>query len=71
MTLTFLLTFDLSKYSCRCSLAASTSKELAGLSREVREETSTSATVDVTELDVLYHDLPSYQTESVGDLATA
>ena len=52
-------------------LAASTSKEPTGLSEEIREETSTSTTLDITELDVLYHDLPSYQTESVGDLATA
>ena len=42
-----------------------------GLSEEVREETSTSATLDTVELDALYRDLPSYQPESVGDLATA
>ena len=53
------------------SLAASTLKEPAGLSEEVREEISTSATLGTVELDVLYHDLPSYQPESVGDLATA
>ena len=29
------------------------------------------ATIYVTELDVLYRDLPSYQPECVGDLATA
>ena len=46
-------------------------KEPAGLFGEVREERSTSATIDITKLDVLYRDLPSYQSESVGDLATA
>ena len=42
-----------------------------GPSEEVREETSTSATLDAAELDVLYRNLPSYQLESVGDLAMA
>jgi len=32
---------------------------------------STSATVDVVELDVLYRDLPPYQPESAGDFAAA
>ena len=41
-----------------------------GLSREVREETSTSATLDAMDLDVLYCDLPSYRPEFVGDLVT-
>jgi len=48
-------------------LGASTSRELASLPEEFREETSTSITVDVAELDVLYHNLPSYQPEPVGD----
>ena len=57
----FLRIFVLTKYSCRYSISGrSTSKEPAGLSGEVREETSTSAIVDVAELDVLYHDLPPY-----------
>jgi len=37
------------------------------LPREFREETSTSAVVDVAELDVFYHNLPSYQPEPTGD----
>jgi len=52
-------------------MATLTLKEPAGLSGGVREETSILATVDAAELDVLYRDLPSYQPEFVGDLATA
>ena len=44
-------------------------KEPTGLSEEVREETSTLTILDATKLDVLYRNLPSYQPESVGDLA--
>ena len=32
-------------------------------------ETSTSVTVDVVELGILYRDLPSYQPEPAGDFA--
>ena len=41
------------------------------LSREFREKTNTLATVDVVELDVLYRDLPPYQSESANDFAAA
>jgi len=48
-------------------LDASTSREPASLPGEFREETSTSAATDTAELDVLYHNLPSYQPEPAGD----
>ena len=38
---------------------------------EFREETSTSAIVDVAELDVLYRNLPSNQPEPAGDSRVA
>ena len=44
-----------------------TSREPASLLGEFREEASTSAAVDVTELDVLYRNLPSYQPKPTGD----
>jgi len=48
-------------------LGASTPREPASLPRKFREETSTSAAMDVAELDILYRKLPSYQPEPVGD----
>ena len=50
---------------------ASASREPTSLSGEFREETSTSATVDIAELDVLYRDLPSYQPGPVGNFMAA
>ena len=48
------------KHSCRFPpLDASASREPTSLSGEFREETSTSAAVNVAELDVLYRDLPT------------
>ena len=52
-------------------MGASTSREPASLPGEFREETSTSAIVNVIELDVLYRDLPPYQPEPAGDFTTA
>jgi len=48
-------------------LGTSTSRESVSLTRGFREETSTSAIVDTAELDVLYHNLPSYQPEPTVD----
>ena len=47
-------------------MGASTSRGSADLRKGIRGETSTSAAIDVAELDVLYHDLPSYQPEPGG-----
>ena len=47
-------------------MGASTLREPVGFPGKFREEASTSAAVDVTELDVLYHNLPSYQPEPAG-----
>jgi len=47
------------------------SMDPTGLSGKVGEETSTSAAVDISELDILYRDLPSYQPEPVGDFMAA
>ena len=44
-------------------MGASTSRGPADLPGEIRGETSISAAMDVAELDVLYHNLPSYQPE--------
>ena len=52
-------------------MGASTSKEPTSLLGEFREETSTSAAVDVVELDVLYYNLLSYQPEHAGDSKVA
>jgi len=52
-------------------LGASTSREPASLPEEFRGETSTSAVVDVVELDFLYRNLPSYQPEPAGDSKVA
>ena len=52
-------------------MGASTSREPASLPGKFREETSTSAAVNVAELDVLYRDLPSYQPEPDGDSMVA
>ena len=52
-------------------MGASTSREPANVPKEFREETSTSAAVDVVELDVLYRNLPSYQPEPVGESKVA
>jgi len=41
-------------------LGTSTSRGPADLPEGIRGETSTSASTDVVELDVLYHNLPSY-----------
>ena len=42
-------------------------KEPVSLPEGFREETSTSTTAAATELDVLYHNLPSYQLQPTGD----
>ena len=52
-------------------MGASTSREPTSFLEEFRGETSTSAAVDVAELDVLYRNLPSYQPEPVGDSKVA
>ena len=44
-------------------LSASTSRGPTNLPEGLRSETSTSIAADATELDVLYHDLPTYQLE--------
>ena len=43
-----------------------TSREPASLHEGVRGEASTSTAVNAAELDVLYHDLPTYHPESTG-----
>ena len=48
-------------------MGASTSREAASLPVEFKEEISTSAVVDIAELDVLYRNLPSYQPEPATD----
>ena len=48
-------------------MGTSTSREPTSLPGGFREETSTSAVVDAAELDVLYHNFPSYQLEPTGD----
>ena len=48
-----------------------TSREPASPPEEFRGETSTSAAVDATELDVLYHNLPSYHPEHACDSKVA
>ena len=48
-------------------LSASTSKEPANLPEGIRGEASTSTATDAAELDALYHDLPSYQSEPVSE----
>ena len=52
-------------------MGASTSREPASFPGKFREETSTSAVVDVAELDVLYRKLSSYQPEPAGDSKVA
>jgi len=52
-------------------LGASTSRGPADLPEGIRSEASTSAAMDVAELDALYHDLPSYQPEPVGGVKEA
>jgi len=47
-------------------LGTSTLREPASLRKGVRGEASTSTVVDAAELDVLYHDLPTYRPESTG-----
>ena len=47
-------------------MGTSTSREPANLREGVRGEASTSIAVDAAELDVLYHDLPTYRPESTG-----
>jgi len=47
-------------------LGASTSRGPADLPEGIRGETSTSAATDVAELDVLNHNLPSYQPDPIG-----
>jgi len=44
-------------------LGASTSREPTNLPEGTRGEVSTSTATDATELDALYHGLPSYQPE--------
>ena len=44
-------------------MGASTSRGPADLPGTTRGETSTSAATDIAELDVLYHNLPSYHPE--------
>ena len=52
-------------------MGASTSRGAADLPEGIRGEASTSAATDVVELDVLYHDLPSYQPEPTGGVKEA
>jgi len=52
-------------------LGASNSREPASLPEKFSGEISTSATVDVAELDILYQNLPSYQPEPAGDSKVA
>jgi len=52
-------------------LGASTSRGPADLPKRIRGEASTSDATDVAELDVLYHDLPSYQPEPAGGVKEA
>jgi len=52
-------------------LGASTSREPASFPGEFREETSSSAVMDVVELGVLYRNLSSYQPEPAGDSKVA
>ena len=47
-------------------MGASTSRGPADLLERIRGKASTSAATDVAELNVLYHDLPSYQPEPTG-----
>jgi len=46
-------------------------RKLASLPEKFKKETSTSAAVDVAELDVLYRNLPSYQPELAGESKVA
>ena len=52
-------------------MGASTSRGPADLPEGIRGEASTSAATDVTELDALYHYLPSYQPELAGGVKEA
>ena len=52
-------------------MGASTSRGPADLPEGIRGKASTSAAMDVAELDVLYHDLPSYQPEPAGGVKEA
>ena len=52
-------------------MGASTSREPASFPGEFREETSSSAVMDVVELGVLYRNLSSYQPEPAGDSKVA
>jgi len=47
-------------------MGASTSRGPADLLEGIRGDASTSAITDVAELDILYHDLPSYRPEPAG-----
>ena len=49
-------------------LGASTSREATSLPEGIRGEISTSTAVDATELDALYHGLPSYHPEPESGL---
>ena len=49
-------------------LGASTSRGSSDLPEGIKGEASTSVATDVAELDVLYHDLPSYQPEPTVEL---
>ena len=52
-------------------LGASTSRGSTDLREGIRGEASTSAAMDIAELDALYHDLPSYQPEPAGEVKEA
>ena len=52
-------------------MGASTSRGSVNLREGIRGETSTSAATNVAELDVLYHNLPSYQPEPADGVKEA
>ena len=52
-------------------MGASTSRGPTDLPERIRGDASTSAITDVVELDILYHDLPSYRPEPAGGVKEA
>ena len=52
-------------------MGASTSRGPADLPEGIRGDASTLAVIDVVELDILYHDLPSYQSKPAGGVKEA
>ena len=52
-------------------MGASILRGPADLPDGIRSDASTSAATDVAELDILYHDLPSYRPEPAGGVKEA